>query len=70
MKNGIITSLCKLFYAVDPMLEKDLPHKCDFRKPIMHNGRYWMRCTVPGCLNVKDCYLRSFSTNNIDKVHE
>lgn len=32
-------------------------HICDFRRPIMHNGKYWMQCTEPNCKNIRDSYL-------------
>ena len=41
-------------------------HDHDFRRPIIHNGRYWMKCTNDRCNMVRDSYLYD-GTNKIEK---
>lgn len=47
-----------------PLFKK--PHMHKFICPVMHNGRYWMKCTFPGCGKVRDSYFYD-GTHKIEK---
>ncbi len=43
-------------------------HAHDFRHPINHKGRYWMKCTHEGCDWVRDIYLKMHHKNPQGKI--